>query len=99
MKPIGILRFALTCRYIVPSTLANDAEREDARLKSIIPAHLSNYIYDGDLNAKPISQAKGPLDDTRDNLNHIEARVKAGILDRDIAVNLVKEGLARLEEI
>jgi len=99
VKPTGILRFALTCRYIIPETLDNDQQREDARRKSVVPAHLADYVYNGDINAKAIKQAKGPLEDTTEELNHIEARVKAGMLDRNIAINMVKERLARMEGI
>lgn len=49
--PSGTLRFALTCRYVQPDTLGNDAEREDARIKGTLPEGHEQYTYDGDENA------------------------------------------------
>ncbi|OBT63755.1 hypothetical protein VE03_06947 [Pseudogymnoascus sp. 23342-1-I1] len=46
--PHGTLRFALTCRYIRPDKLENDAEREEARLKGKLPEGHEQYTYNGD---------------------------------------------------
>ena len=48
--PSGTLRFALTCRYVRPDTLENDAEREDARIKGALPEGHEQYKYSGDEN-------------------------------------------------
>lgn len=49
--PHGTLRFALTCRYIRPDMLENDAEREDARVKGALPEGHEQYKYYGDESA------------------------------------------------
>lgn len=49
--PSGTLRFALTCRYVRPDTLENDADREDARIKGTLPEGHEQYTYYGDEDA------------------------------------------------
>lgn len=49
--PNGKLRFALTCRYVRPETMANDFEREEAKVKGALPEGHEQYNYDGDIDA------------------------------------------------
>jgi hypothetical protein len=51
VTPHGRLRFALTSRYIVPASLADDAARKAAEIAARLPDWSRDYEYDGDINA------------------------------------------------
>lgn len=46
VKPEGIRRFALTCRYIRPETLSPEV-RQLADDMSKLPPHAAGWTYDG----------------------------------------------------
>ncbi|KFY90370.1 hypothetical protein V498_06017 [Pseudogymnoascus sp. VKM F-4517 (FW-2822)] len=87
--PHGTLRFALTCRYIRPDMLENDAEREDARIKGALPEGHEQYKYNGDENAiftpEEIEKAKkaARLNALMRSLNDAAAIFKAGASQGD----------------
>ncbi len=83
VKPQGKLRFALTCRYVRPELMANDAERRDAEIKGTLPDGHEAYTYDGDEGKTLI-----PLDGNSDHvsaaqvaMNELSARALSGELN------------------
>ncbi|KAH8886697.1 hypothetical protein GQ53DRAFT_599597, partial [Thozetella sp. PMI_491] len=47
VKPFGPRRFAMTCRYIDPDTMTNEAEINATLTKGAIPADSYKWAYDG----------------------------------------------------
>ncbi|KAI9648951.1 hypothetical protein NHQ30_001517 [Ciborinia camelliae] len=50
VTPHGLLRFALTCRYVKPELLSPQ-DRVLCEQKSALPANFDDYAYDGDVGA------------------------------------------------
>ncbi|KAI9743396.1 MAG: hypothetical protein M1818_003243 [Claussenomyces sp. TS43310] len=92
VTPQGKLRFALTCRYVRPELMANDAERRDAVIKGSLPADHAQYNYDGDVACRPdvveaepqpgeiggIDGIGGDRGDRAERLNELKAMILAG---------------------
>lgn len=57
MVPAGKLRFAMTCRYIIPSTL-NAQDLAEAKRLGQFPDDWNETRYDGDINAKPVAVSR-----------------------------------------
>ncbi|RDW62154.1 hypothetical protein BP6252_11587 [Coleophoma cylindrospora] len=78
VDPQGELRFALTCRYVRPEMMANDAEREAARVKGTLPPDSDKYIYDGDINATLPLKISSATNTIQAAMNVLEANILAG---------------------
>ena len=79
---MGALRFALTCRYIRPELMANEAETRDAISSGTLPPSAEEYNYDGDMkvgdmNAAPKLQCASVVNEV---VNCITAKLKTGEL-------------------
>ncbi|KAM7222874.1 hypothetical protein V8F06_001772 [Rhypophila decipiens] len=49
VEPMGRRRFALTCRYIDPDKMTDQADRDDAAIKGAIPEHAKKFVYNGEI--------------------------------------------------
>ncbi|KAL3418928.1 hypothetical protein PVAG01_09149 [Phlyctema vagabunda] len=81
VEPNGKLRFALTCRYIRPETIADAEERQSAMIKGSLPPGSEQYAYDGDINAKDTMPDDEQRDDVNLDFNRLLARFHTGDVD------------------
>lgn len=89
VTPMGALRFALTCRYIRPELMADEAETQNAILKGTLPPGSEKYNYDGDMNAVP---RVSPANEVNKVVNNVTAKLKTG----DLTVSELREINERL---
>lgn len=48
VEPMGSRRFSMTCRYIDPTKMKTQADRDNAAIKGAIPEHAREFVYDGE---------------------------------------------------
>ncbi|RAL68664.1 hypothetical protein DID88_007373 [Monilinia fructigena] len=85
VTPHGLLRFALTCRYVKPELLSPE-ERVICEQKSALPANFADYAYDGNMDSRDPPPSIEEEDDDDDEFTklkkYIIAKKRSGELNK-----------------
>ncbi|KAF7862641.1 hypothetical protein EAF04_007514 [Stromatinia cepivora] len=92
VTPHGLLRFALTCRYVKPELLSPE-DRILCEQKSALPANFADYAYDGDVGVK--ETANRPTTEEDDEFT----KLKKWIIAKKLSGELNTAECAELREI
>jgi len=90
----GKMRFALTCRHIVPEKIPDATVRAKSIIDGTLPEDIGQYLYDGDEHAEPIPYTTGELMVNRrtTKLAELDARLSTGTLaEQEARLNRLDE--------
>jgi hypothetical protein len=65
-----------------PSKMTSNADRQFAAVKGALPPGSEKYIYDGDINAKPINPPQQSVSLVTKFVNNMTAKIRVGEIDK-----------------